>query len=54
MTDQKEENAKDPVCGMNVDLTITQYKSTYQEKVYGFCSAQCKDTFDKNPSQYTG
>lgn len=45
-------DAKDPVCGMKVNLEQTQYKSTYQGKIYGFCSDECKKTFDQNPEQY--
>lgn len=46
------DKAKDPVCGMNVNLETTKYKSTYKGKVYVFCSEECKKTFDKNPFQY--
>ena len=44
--------AKDPVCGMKINLEETKYKSTYQEKDYGFCSEECQKTFDKNSQQY--
>lgn len=50
---KKLDEAKDPVCGMKIDLGTTKFKSTYQGKVYGFCSAECKATFDKNPLQYS-
>lgn len=43
---------RDPICVMKVDLEKTQFKSTYQGKLYGFCSAHCKAEFDKNPYQY--
>lgn len=46
-------STKDPVCGMAVDLTHTQYKSTRDGKEYGFCSQSCKDTFDKQPQKST-
>ena len=49
---KKLDEGKDPVCGMKVDLGTTKFKSIYQGKVYGFCSEECKKTFDKNPSQY--
>lgn len=51
-TTKKPDEAKDPVCGMKVDLGSTKYKGTYQGKVYGFCSPGCKNTFDENPKQY--
>ena len=44
--------AKDPVCGMSVDLEKTAFKSSFQDKTYGFCSANCKETFDKTPEKY--
>ncbi len=50
--DKKQEKGKDPVCGMGVNLIAAQHKSTFQGKVYGFCSGHCKETFDKNPLQY--
>lgn len=48
---QKLNEGKDPVCGMKVNSEKTQYKSTYQGKVYGFCSEHCKSVFDQNPNQ---
>lgn len=51
-TAKKLDEAKDPICGMKVDLETAKFKSTYQGKVYGFCSEECKKTFDKNPFQY--
>lgn len=50
--EEKLEEVKDPVCGMKIDLGKTQFKSKYQGKIYGFCSAECKATFDKNPYQF--
>jgi P-type Cu+ transporter len=44
---------KDPVCGMMVDDQDAPARSTYQGKAYFFCSQDCKDTFDANPSKYT-
>ncbi len=44
--------AKDPICGMNINLEKTAFKSTYQGKEYGFCSAHCKAEFDKNPEEH--
>lgn len=43
---------KDTICGMNVDPNKTQYKSSYQEKTYYFCSEHCKNQFDKSPQKY--
>jgi YHS domain-containing protein len=42
---------KDPVCGMDVETDDSE-TSTYQDKVYHFCSEECKDTFDEEPLEY--
>jgi YHS domain-containing protein len=44
---------QDPVCGMQVAITAMTDKSEYQGHTYYFCSAECKQTFDKNPEKYT-
>lgn len=47
----KVENALDPVCEMP---TADHLSDTiqYQGKVYGFCSAGCKEEFAKTPEEY--
>ncbi|AFA39061.1 hypothetical protein Pogu_1034 [Pyrobaculum oguniense TE7] len=42
----------DPVCGMHVDPTRARYKTLYKGKVYYFCSAVCKEEFEKRPDFY--
>jgi YHS domain-containing protein len=44
-------NKKDPVCGMPLTAGIgdTLY---YKGKVLGFCSAECKQEFIKDPPKY--
>ena len=44
--------AKDPVCGMTVDEKKTNLKSDHEGRVFYFCSATCKTTFDKDPHKY--
>ncbi|ASK31582.1 ATPase P [Chryseobacterium sp. T16E-39] len=44
-------NAEDPVCHMKT-ADYLKFTSTYKNKVYGFCSASCKDEFNKNPEKY--
>lgn len=44
--------AKDPVCGMDVDVNTTAAKSEYEGKTYYFCSSACKTQFDKNPAKF--
>ncbi len=41
-------NAKDPVCGMPVTAGISDTVH-YKNDVLGFCSAECKEEFLKNP-----
>jgi Cu+-exporting ATPase len=50
MTDEKK--AIDPVCGMSVDTATAEYRSFRDGKAYYFCSAGCKETFDKDPTKY--
>ncbi len=45
---------KDPVCGMDVDPKTAASKSEYQGQTYYFCSAGCKNAFDKEPAKYVG
>ncbi len=44
---------KCPVCGMEVDEKKAAGSSKYQGAEYFFCSAGCKEMFDKNPEKYT-
>jgi RND family efflux transporter MFP subunit len=44
---------KDPVCGMDVDPNLLG-KTQYKGKTYYFCSAACKQKFDKTPEQHLG
>ena len=43
---------KDPVCGMMIEDTTANAKSTYQGKTYYFCSEDCKTSFEANPAKY--
>jgi Cu+-exporting ATPase len=47
-----EPKAIDPVCGMSVDPATAEYRSFRDGKAYYFCSAGCKDSFDKDPGKY--
>jgi membrane fusion protein, copper/silver efflux system len=49
------EVTKDPVCGLNVDeskATAAGFQNTYKTHTYYFCSAGCKEHFEKNPERY--
>jgi membrane fusion protein, copper/silver efflux system len=46
---------KDPVCGLNVDESKARaggFQNTYKNQTYYFCSAGCKQHFEKNPERY--
>ena len=43
---------KDVVCGMTVPKGRSKYFSAYKRKDYHFCSASCKNLFDKNSALY--
>ena len=44
--------AKDPICGMTVDITTAKYQSEFDGKAFYFCCGGCKQTFDKQPDKY--
>ena len=46
--------AKDPVCGMDVDIKTAAAKSEYKGKTYYFCGPGCKRDFDRDPEKYIG
>ena len=43
---------RDPVCGMTLKPGQEEASITYQDHTYHFCSAECRDLFLKNPTQY--
>lgn len=43
----------DPVCGMTIEDKEAAGTSTYKGTTYYFCSANCKEKFDKAPDSYT-
>jgi Cu+-exporting ATPase len=47
------EEAKDPVCGMQVRTDKAAATSSYKGKTYYFCAEGCKKKFDQNPEAYT-
>jgi YHS domain-containing protein len=59
LTQSGQQIAKDPVCEYFadmgcIDVVVTENtpQSTYEGKIYYFCSQRCKTDFDKNPSKY--
>jgi RND family efflux transporter MFP subunit len=50
-----EQQAKDPVCGKYVVISVAAKPTTMSEsrgKTYYFCCPHCKASFDRNPDQY--
>ena len=43
--------AKDPVCGMDVNPATARYKTPYHGKEYFFCCAGCLQKFQANPEK---
>ena len=43
----------DPVCGMEVDEQETELQTQYAGKKYSFCSEQCLNAFERQPSKYS-
>jgi xanthine dehydrogenase accessory factor len=44
--------AQDPVCGMMVEIATAHFTSEYGGRIYYFCAAGCKRSFDKEPGKY--
>jgi len=44
--------AKDPVCGMNVDPKNAAAASVHGGTTYYFCSASCRDQFERDPKKF--
>jgi xanthine dehydrogenase accessory factor len=46
--------ARDPICGMLVDVATAQYRSNAAGRTVHFCCLRCKETFDREPARYLG
>jgi xanthine dehydrogenase accessory factor len=44
--------ARDPVCGMLVNVSGAKYKSEHNGSEVYFCCAGCKQAFDRQPEKY--
>ena len=44
--------AKDPVCGMEVDVATAKHRHSHQGQDYFFCSLRCLEKFRSDPGQY--
>jgi len=48
----QEQLAKDPICGMIVEVNAAKYSSEFHGNSFYFCCAGCKQAFDKQPEKY--
>lgn len=46
--------AKDPVCGMLVDISTARHVFQYNGHTYYFCCEHCRGTFEKEPARFLG
>ncbi len=44
--------AKDPVCGMDVEVDGARYTWEYEGKTYYFCAKGCMLDFQEDPKKY--
>lgn len=47
------DEARDPVCGMVVDVARVRLRSQHEGRTYFFCSAGCRRKFDADPVKYS-
>jgi xanthine dehydrogenase accessory factor len=53
LTQPPPNEARDPVCGMFVNVSGAKYKSAHKGSDVYFCCAGCKQTFERQPEKYT-
>ena len=46
------QEAKDPICGMMVDMSRAKHKSEFRGNSFYFCCSGCKQKFDQQPEKY--
>ena len=44
---------RDPVCGMNVDVSHAAGRREHGGRIFWFCSVGCEDKFDADPERYS-
>jgi xanthine dehydrogenase accessory factor len=47
------DEARDPVCGMTVNIAVAKYNSEHRGSSVYFCCARCKQAFDLEPERYS-
>jgi P-type Cu+ transporter len=46
--------ARDPVCGMELEIARAAASTDYEARTHYFCSPQCKQDFERQPALYLG
>ena len=49
---EEKEEARDPICGMIVDIRKAKYQTEFGGKPFYFCCDGCKQAFDRQPDKY--
>ena len=44
--------ARDPVCGMDVDVVTAKHTAEFDGQTYYFCASGCKKAFEAEPQTY--
>lgn len=47
-----QELARDPICGMSVDVSNAKFNSQFEGRSFYFCCAGCKRAFDAEPKKF--
>jgi xanthine dehydrogenase accessory factor len=50
--DASNKESRDPVCGMQVNISTVKFRSEHHGSTVYFCCAACKQAFDKQPEKY--
>jgi xanthine dehydrogenase accessory factor len=48
----RQQDAKDPICGMTVGKSKAKYTADFQGQTFYFCCAGCKQKFEQSPERY--
>jgi len=51
---QSSDSARDPVCGMSVDIATCSHHTDYQNRSWYFCNPRCLQKFEADPQRYSG
>jgi xanthine dehydrogenase accessory factor len=49
---QAPTEARDPICGMQVEMATARYQSDWAGRSVYFCCRRCQETFDADPQRY--